>query len=373
MPFFKYYRANSNFEKAIRYNELYFSENKELNDPHDLKAFYYFEDDPQLWGDLFSLPPQFDTWSLESFSNCSDLSLLNALNDVFKGIRFDSLEGSIFNEIDKVKEGLLSIFVSHLKEKVASPEGYEFYADYPPSQKAELCIQFLSALLARAVNFSLYSVSFSDLALSPKMWAHYADGFKGCVVIYKNHNEQYVGLGSNILDRDLKVFKYSKVNYIDSDKMIPVLAWAISGTETVEQAFLQKNSFWDYESEYRLFSMTGSNATQHAMVKAPPKNPRVRILHHQTNDILGVIFGARCTNNLKERVAMTLMDNRRYCGSQPFYLFDTQLTRDGRVVISGGKIQHDPNVPGIPRSSGGLQQLIDDERLKVVLAELNIQ
>ncbi len=373
MPFFKYYRANLNFEKAIRYNEIYFSENKELNDPHDLKAFYYFEDDPQLWVDLLSIPPQYNTWSLESFLNCSDQSLVKALNNVFKGISFDSLEGSIFDEIEKIKEDLLNVFESHLKEQVDSPEGFEFYADYPPSQKAQLCLQFLSALLARAVNFSLYSVSFSDLALSPKMWAHYADGFKGCVVIYRSHNEEYIGLGSNILDRDLKVFKYSKVNYIDSDKMIPVLACAISGAEKVEQAFLQKNSFWDYESEYRLFSMTGSNATQHAMVKVPPKNPRVRILHHQTNDILGVIFGARCTNDLKERVAMTLMDNRRYCGSQPFYLFDTELTREGRVVISSGKIQHDPSIPDIQRASGGLQQLIDDERLKIVLAELKIQ
>lgn len=373
MPFFKYYRANSNFEKAIRYNELYFSENKELNDPHDLKAFYYFEDDPVLWGDLLKLSPEYNTWSLESFLDCSDKSLSEALNDVFKGVRFDSLEGSIYAEVDKVKARLVGVFESHLKEKVESPAGFEFYADYPPGQRALLCLQFLSALLARAVNFSLYSVSFSDSALNPKMWAHYADGFKGCVVVYESHNSEWIGLGSNILDRDLKPFKYSKVNYIDSDKMVPVLACAISGAQKVEQAFLQKNSFWDYESEYRLFSMTNSNATQHSMVKAQPKNPRVRILHHQTNDILGVIFGARCTDDLKERVAMTLMDNRRYCGSHPFYLFDTELTRDGRVIISGGKRQCDPNVPKLPRLVGGMKEILNGARLDAVLAELKIQ
>lgn len=187
-----------------------------------------------------------------------------------------------------------------------------------------------------------------------------------------SHNEEWIGLGSNILDRELKAFKYSKVNYIDSDKMVPVLACAISGAQKVEQAFLQKNSFWDYESEYRLFSMTDSNATQHSIVKAQPKNPRVRILHHQTNDILGVIFGARCTSELKERVAMTLMDNRRYCGSRPFYLFDTELARDGCVIISGGKRLCDPNVPKLPRLVGGMKEILNGARLDAVLAELKI-
>jgi hypothetical protein len=49
MYFYKYYRPNVYFEKAIRYNELYFCENNELNDPHDLKANYYFEDSVDRW------------------------------------------------------------------------------------------------------------------------------------------------------------------------------------------------------------------------------------------------------------------------------------------------------------------------------------
>lgn len=373
MPFFKYYRANSNFEKSIRYNELYFSENKELNDPHDLKAFYFFEDDAGLWADLLQLPSQYDSWSLESFLNCSCQSLPSALNEVFKGIQFDSLEGSLFEEIEKVKQDLLGVFESHLKEKVDSPKGFEFYADYSPVKRAELCLQFLSALLARAVSFSFYSVSFSESALNPMMWAHYADGFKGCVVIYRSYQEEYIGLGGNILEQNLQVFKYSKVSYIDSDKMIPVLACSISGSEKAQQAFLQKNSFWNYESEYRLFSMTISNPTQHAIVKERLKNPRARILHHQTNDILGVIFGPRSTKDLKERVDMTLMDNRRYCGSQPFYLLETELTRDGRVIISSAKKQCDPSAPNLPRLSGGMHEIIEGARLEAVLAELNIK
>lgn len=31
--YFKYYRQNLYFEKAIRYDEIYFSSNEELNDP----------------------------------------------------------------------------------------------------------------------------------------------------------------------------------------------------------------------------------------------------------------------------------------------------------------------------------------------------
>jgi len=55
MPIFKYYRPNIYFEKAIRYNEIYFSANHELNDPNDLKATYYFEDNPALWKKLLAL------------------------------------------------------------------------------------------------------------------------------------------------------------------------------------------------------------------------------------------------------------------------------------------------------------------------------
>lgn len=373
MQFFKYYRINSYFEKAIRYDELYFSENKELNDPNDLKAYYFFEDDIGLWKGLLDLPPQHQMWDISCFLNLSDQTLPSSLNDLFKGIKFDSLEGSLFEEIDKVKKELLEIFKSNLKDKIESTKGLEIYAKCSPEKKAELCLQFLSALLARAVKFSLYSVSFSASALDPMMWAHYADGFKGCVVIYRSHKGKYLHLASNIRDRNYKEYEYVKVNYIDTDKMIPILTCAISGSAKVQQAFLQKNSFWKYESEYRLLSMIETNPTQHTTTRGRLQNPRARILHHHTNDILGVIFGPRCNKESINRVDMTLMDNRRHCGNEPFYLFETELTQDGHVIICGAKKQCDPNVPGQPRLSGGMHQIIKGAHLDALLAELNIR
>lgn len=373
MQFFKYYRINSYFEKAIRYDELYFSENRELNDPNDLKAYYFFEDDVNLWKELLCLPPQNNTWDIGCFLDVSDQSLQVSLNDLFKGIKFDSLEGSLFDEVDKIRAEILEVFKSNLKDNIENTKGREIYAECSSEQKAELCLQFLTALLARAVRFSFYSVSFSMSALNPMMWAHYADGFKGCVIIYRGHKGKYLPLVNNIRDKNYQVFEYAKVNYIDSDKMIPVLTCAISGSAQTQQAFLQKNSFWEYESEYRLFSVIETNPTQHTMTRERLRNPRARILHHHTNDILGVIFGPRCNRETMSRVDMTLMDNRRHCGNEPFYLFETELTRDGRVIISGAKKQCDPRAPGLTRSSGGMHQIIEGEQLDALLAEFNLR
>ena len=39
MSLFKYFRSGIYLEKTLRYNELYFSANHELNDPNDLVSF----------------------------------------------------------------------------------------------------------------------------------------------------------------------------------------------------------------------------------------------------------------------------------------------------------------------------------------------
>ena len=62
-----------------------------------------------------------------------------------------------------------------------------------------------------------------------------------------------------------------------------------------------------------------------------PEHLRERIFHHQTNDIAGVIFGPRCSDQFKRKVDLTLLDNRRRAGNKPFVLLDTELTHDSRV------------------------------------------
>lgn len=372
MPLFKYYRPNSYFEKAIRYNELYFSANNELNDPHDLKASFFFEDDEQLWAALLSLQPDPDTWNLDYFLDTQDNGLISALNKLFAGVSFDSIAGSLYTEIENRSKALLKIFENNIKPGFVHPENKIFPDNYSDNQKAELCKIWLSALLARAVDHVFYSVSFTDSALNPMMWAHYADGFKGCVVIYNGSPQSSIGLRHNLLDNELIPFGFSKVNYIDGDKKIPVLECAIRGKAKAQEAILQKNAFWHYESEHRLLSAERSNPVFETINKSKKTSQRDRILHHQTNDILGVIFGPRCDERVKKKVDLTLLDNRRRSGNKPFYLLDTQLTLEGRVIISDAKKQCCPNIPGRPMLPEGMHQIIRPEELPRLLLELGI-
>lgn len=372
MAFFKYYRPGVYFDNAIRYNELYFSENKELNDPHDLKASFYFEDNIELWGELLALKPDYDTWDINIFSDIGNRSLWQGLNDIFKGKTFDSIKGNISEEIEDNKQDLLGVFLHHLRTELSLPTAMIHFENYPADQRAELCTLWLSALLSRAVDHVFFSVSFSDSALSPMMWAHYADGFKGCVVIYESGPEGSLGLTQNLFDRNLMRFQFQKVNYIDGDKRIPVLECAVRGKAKAQDAFLQKNAFWDYECEHRLLSAERSNALLVSVRKSKIDSPRARILHHHTNDIVGVIFGPRCDAQLKNKVDLTLLDNRRRTGNKPFYLFDTELTLQGQLVISRAKMQCCTVVPGIPVSPGGLHRKISSEELPQLLAALGI-
>lgn len=100
MAVFKYFRSGARLESAIRYNELYFSENRELNDPNDLMGVYYFEDDVELWSKLLQRPQADDAWNMSHHVDLRCLKLATQLADLFKNVSFKSTE-SIFEVIRK--------------------------------------------------------------------------------------------------------------------------------------------------------------------------------------------------------------------------------------------------------------------------------
>lgn len=67
MYLFKYYRPDFFFDKAIRYNELYFSSTEQLNDPNDLKTSYFFEDRVDLWQRLLESEVSLGVKNLKDF------------------------------------------------------------------------------------------------------------------------------------------------------------------------------------------------------------------------------------------------------------------------------------------------------------------
>jgi Protein of unknown function (DUF2971) len=365
MPFFKFFRPNIYFEKAIRYNELYFSENIELNDPNDLKANYYFEDNVSFWENILSLKPSVSTWNLNSFIDVKDIDLAFAFNDLFKEVQFDSTNSSLRQEIDKQSKGLIEIFEKFIKSKTSLDMPSSPFKAASLKDKIDYCKLWLTALLMRAVDHKFYSVSFSKSALEPVMWAHYADGFKGCVIIYDDLSQKKIELRHNNLEPYGALYDFLEINYIDIEKKIPILECALGGQAKSQEAFLSKNSFWKYESEYRLFTTEKIPSERLAMMDVEKSN-RDRILHHGTNSIVGIIFGPRCSRKYKEKVELTIMDNRFYHDKKPFYTFDTDLTHEGRLTVSSA-------AQVLCESQRQLKRVFDKQELQNLLFQLQIR
>ncbi|SDZ62674.1 DUF2971 domain-containing protein [Pseudomonas salomonii] len=334
MPIFKYYRPNHYFEKAIRYNELYFSANHELNDPNDLKATYYFEDSPELWKRLLSSDSISPVWNISLHVSCNDDELISQLNSLFKDVEIDSLTGSVRETIKSKEPELKDLFERSIIDNTEHNDS-DFSQKSSKKDRASLCVLIITELLARAINHNFYSVSFSKNALELKMWAHYADGFKGCVLIYGGADGPTINLRPHLMSDTHQVYPLREVKYIDSSKKIPLLECATKGKAKVEEAFLQKNSFWDYESELRIFTIEEIKTHFMAASDQTPKNPRQRIFHHGTNFIVGVIFGPRVEDSYQRAVEATLASNRQYADEKlPFFSFNTVLDPQGRLEIS---------------------------------------
>lgn len=331
MHVFKYYRSGLYFEKAIRYNELYFAANYELNDPNDLKASYYFEDDPELWVKLLSLRGVSEFWTLSEIVNTECKVLASSLNEIFKNREISSIDsfGSLKEVLDLSNEEIIEVFEKALTQKEGELN--------KPIVRADQCKLIMTELLSRAINHEFYSVSFSRNALSPMMWAHYADGFKGCVVIYASDNSEF-SLAHNPFSKGLSNYKLAPVTYVDSDKKIPILECVTSGKDKAVSTFLQKNSFWEYEDELRSFTFQTLNtnmmaAASHRSQKLQTSD-RQRILYHDTSLIVGIIFGPRVKKEYQKGIELILHDNRYHKNREPFFSLNTVLSNAGSIEIN---------------------------------------
>ncbi|WP_434120387.1 DUF2971 domain-containing protein [Pseudomonas fortuita] len=362
MHVFKYYRPNHYFDKAIRYNELYFAANHELNDPNDLKAIYYFEDSPELWSRLLKLSEENSFWSLSETINTDCQILAGSLNDIFKGIEVSSIDSfdSLKGVLDLCSGQIIDAFESALFKRENELNS--------PAVRADLCKLIMTELLSRAINHEFYSVSFSKDALNSMMWAHYAEGFKGCVVIYASENRGF-SLSHNPFSENVAEYNLAPVDYVDSDKRIPILESVTSGKGKAVSTFLQKNSFWKYEDELRSFTFKAINTKYMAMASHKAQKlkttDRKRILYHDASLIAGVIFGPRVKAEYQREVEFVLHDNRYYRGKESFFSLNTVLTDSGNIEISkASKVTCAGEIPGFTPFEG--------EKLKELLHHLNI-
>ncbi|GFM09381.1 DUF2971 domain-containing protein [Enterobacter sp. M4-VN] len=369
MSLFKYFRSGIYLEKTLRYNELYFSANHELNDPNDLVSFYEFEDDESLWYRLLDLPKISEFWEIRHLY-CSEKVFVPALNSFFKGRRISSDFFSLqefFKEINSELDEVLIPFLNERFNKEAK-EGETL------EHRLSLFKLGLKELLARSVNMKFFSVSFSEDALNPMMWAHYADGFKGCVIIYKAESD-IIKLTENLYSNSYTPTKILNVSYNNADKFIPLLKCADAEDKyiTIQDKLLIKNEFWSYENEKRAFVISEQKSLFIAqMPKEKYKDdPREKIYHHLPGEILGVIFGPNFDTAKKDKIEYILRRNRHFCRAGDFFIFETKLSRSGEIIIHEGRkcIVTNP----IDNSLGTMSQIFKDEHLEVLKMQIGIK
>ncbi|MEA4532834.1 hypothetical protein VBR01_06685, partial [Klebsiella pneumoniae] len=160
MYYFKYFRNDANFDKSIRYNELFFAANSSLNDPMDLWFNPIFWDDIKLWkqfirrygNDLFYLT--------DYISEPKDDDFYISINNLFKG---KSLTEVVENR-DAYKQNIIDIIKRN---------------ELATGTDVTSAASFLMDKFTQTKNDANFiSVSFSRDPFNYLMWSHYANGFK---------------------------------------------------------------------------------------------------------------------------------------------------------------------------------------------------
>ncbi|MBF8442339.1 DUF2971 domain-containing protein [Serratia ureilytica] len=333
MYLFKYYRPDFFFDKAIRYNELYFSSTEQLNDPNDLKTSYFFEDRVDLWQRLLESEVSLGVKNLKDFLDLDGDRLAKKLCQIFLGSSIDGSIEELQSLFTKYNSKVATAISLHIKKSDLIDHGLFEDSEESISRLVSLCSNEIRERVLKGLRVGVYSVSFSINALEPMMWAHYSAGFKGCVVIY-HAPKNIIPLKRNIYSDEYINYPIDSVEYRNHEKHIPILQSVLTDDLAIRKTLLVKNKFWNYEKEKRIF-LTKRYLTQSLgrFNFALSNDNSDRIYHHAPSLISGVIFGPNFDKQKKESIELLLRDNRRHTPCDPFYLFDTELTSSGNIKI----------------------------------------
>ncbi|MFV5507270.1 DUF2971 domain-containing protein [Acinetobacter sp. 197] len=300
----------------------------------------------------------FENWELSKYFDITNQTLKESLNNLFKGEAILDIS-HLKILIDKYKEELKKIFITYKKTDIEKETFSASIFEFLPT--------ILLDKLCKALNHRVYSASFSKNPLEPMMWAHYAEGFRGCVVIYNALEDNTLELRHHYQTpiNQSEVYEYKKVKYLNKNKCIPLLQSAIDKNNVLLDSCLIKNSFWDYEKEYRLLTTIEIESIRHAHIEDSTPSSRDRILYHDPNSILGVIFGPRCPKEYKDKIQLIIGDTRKFNGNKPFFLFTTELSSFGEIKILQGEYINS-------RYGIEMRQILKDDRLDKCLKDIGV-
>lgn len=307
MYYFKYFRNDANFDKSIRYNELFFAANSSLNDPMDLWFNPIFWDDIELWKQFIGRYGNGLLYLTDYISEPKDDDFYISINNLFKG---KSLTEVVENR-NAYKQNIIDIIK---KNELATGTDVTSAASF-----------LMDKFTQTKNNANFISVSFSRDPFNYLMWSHYANGFKGCILIY-NFEDNKIKLKTHILGKTEHDVKMMDVRYSNSPEKIDF--WKLISENIIDNGnyFFTKNNHWEYEKESRL-------------VFHSPRKSNGEIFHHNPSLVRGVIFGSRSDAYFKERTIHTLKENREICGIEDFLSFDTILNDKNEIELKSG-IKH---------------------------------
>jgi hypothetical protein len=309
MLYYRYRPSGELYIKELMYKELYFSSTEESNDPFDGRVFLTYNFDEDTWKRVFEA-----AW--HSIGKPDELAFLT--KPLSKRITVDA---------PVTFERVMLYDFAHAIIEIA------------PSVNIILANN-LSAILKQWLDIyrekNMYFASFSKTDKETLMWSHYASRHTGYCLIFRSlngklginggygiHRESDKGAFPSISVTKPTSIEFQDIVYCNSSEPLDAARFMtpyVTGNkyenliESDRIAFFrenerhsfEKNICWEYEKESRLALrepyawITG----EHGLSK------NERLLHYDTTQLVGIIFGARMENSDKVRIKQILKNIR---------------------------------------------------------------
>lgn len=310
MHYFRYRPFSEISLKELLYSEMYFSSPEECNDPFDSKTFYEFGADEEKW---------FKTIKLAT--------------EQFKIPVTENLQRQLAEYI--CKQCPLTFDEATTKN---------LFQQFPiSSQNENALVNYLSKAIQEILKIyrpaTRYFVSFSRTNSDILMWSHYADKHKGFCLVFKainnelklspNHRKGQIrrqttnGIAPNMSFGLPESFKFTNIDYkpeveiLDAFLHMPVYVSGDAKNEderdkirtAQESHYSQKGQSWFYENESRL------------ILNPPPSflfgghidfTKQERLFHYEPSQLVGIIYGARMTDDDRNRVREILKERKEW-------------------------------------------------------------
>lgn len=336
-----YYRYRPSGElplKELLYDELFLSTAAECNDPFDGASFLAFGPDATRWGNL--------------------------LKHAWREARFPKKE-SVIQALAKTLSSEAPLSFRAAESQL--PTLVRGCVDLPDPHFADALASVVSTFLALYEPRRPYFSSFTTVANSTLMWAHYGAMHEGHCLIFRPldgslrqcphrrrrsiNRRGMGGLAPSMSSEVPEGFKFENVHYetrtqaLDAFMHFPQAvssaklseAERLSLNRDLRRQSFTKHSCWSYEQEVRITLdppipwLFGGNIAL---------TPLERLFHFMPTQLVGVILGARTSEARRERIREICLARSNRLSHQTqdfghyldFVLFQAQLTHDDRGV-----------------------------------------